>query len=147
MAFYERSRIFAAKLALGDSSVMRILPVLIAVVGLCLPALAQADVLSTKSRSNLFKSQTNVLDTRAKQQYNNSIRLQPQKIRTPTKWGSAEGVGRSYNGKYRGRFLQMAKDAPVAMVCRKTCSCVWCSRNRVGNLRCGRTKGQSGWRS
>ncbi|MRU16936.1 lytic transglycosylase domain-containing protein [Roseovarius sp. A21] len=90
---------------------MRILTVLIAGLGLVLPSFGMADVLSTKSRSNLFKSQTSVLDTRAKQQYNNSVRLQPQRVRTPTKWGNADGVGRSYSGAYRGRFLQMAKDA------------------------------------
>ena len=90
---------------------MRILTVLIATLGLVLPSVGTADVLSTKNRSNLFKSQTGVLDTRAKQQYNNSVRLQPQRVRTPTKWGTADGSSRSYNGKYRGRYLQMAKDA------------------------------------
>jgi soluble lytic murein transglycosylase-like protein len=90
---------------------MRILTVLIATLGLVLPSVGAADVLSTKSRSNLFKSQTSVLDTRSKQQYNNSVRLQPQSVRTPTKWGTADGSRRSYTGKYRGRFLQMAKDA------------------------------------
>jgi len=90
---------------------MRILTVLIATLGLVLPSVGAADVLSTKSRSNLFKSQTSVLDTRSKQQYNNSVRLQPQRVRTPTKWGTSDGSGRSYTGKYRGRFLQIAKDA------------------------------------
>jgi soluble lytic murein transglycosylase-like protein len=68
---------------------------------------ALADVLSTKSRTKIFASQTNVLDTRAATQYKASVRLQPDKINTPTKWGSAE----AYTGAYRGEFLAMAKEA------------------------------------
>ncbi len=79
-------------------------------VGLILPVSVGAETLSTKSRSKLFKSQTSVLDTRARQQYKNSVRLQPQKVVTPTKWGDA-GPARAYQGKYRGLYLQMAKDA------------------------------------
>ena len=45
---------------------------------------ATADLFSTKSRTNLFKSQTKILDTRAKSQYNSSVRLQPPKVVTPT---------------------------------------------------------------
>ena len=67
-----------------------------------------AQSLSTKSRNNLFKSQTKVLDTRAAKQYNNSVRLQPRKVVTPTKWDTET---KRYNGKYRGPYLTMAKDA------------------------------------
>ncbi|MBU3259651.1 lytic transglycosylase domain-containing protein [Roseovarius sp. PS-C2] len=88
---------------------MKTLTTAVAVCALLVPVTAGADVLSTKSRSNLFSSQVKVLDTRAKQQYNNSVRLQPQKVNTPTKWGTVST--KSYNGKYRGRYLQMAKDA------------------------------------
>ena len=63
---------------------------------------------STKQRSKLFKSQTKVLDTRAKSQYNASVRLQPVAVNTPTKWG---GSAKSYNGRYRGPYLSMAKAA------------------------------------
>ena len=66
-----------------------------------------ADFLSTKSRSNLFRSQTKVLDNRAAQQYNNSVRLLPPKVHTPTKWGS----GAPFEGKYDGQYLAMASDA------------------------------------
>ena len=74
---------------------------------------AMADVLSTKNRAKLFGSQTQVLDTRAAQQYNNSIRLQPPKVVTPTKWGSsgAEGDIPSYRGRYKGAYLVMAQEA------------------------------------
>ena len=68
---------------------------------------AVADIFSSRSRSNLFKSQTKVLDDRASSQYNSSVRLQPAKIKTPTKWGDTP----SYNGKYRGKYLEVARSA------------------------------------
>lgn len=66
-----------------------------------------AETLSTKSRVKMFQSQTSVLDTRAASQYKASVRLQPAKINTPIKWGTAK----AYSGKYRGEFLKMAKAA------------------------------------
>ena len=78
-------------------------------LGVAFPLSAGAETLSTKSRAKLFKSQTSVLDSRARQQYNNSVRLQPQKVITPTKWGDTSTV--AYEGRYRGQYLQMAKDA------------------------------------
>ncbi|MCM2562448.1 lytic transglycosylase domain-containing protein [Lutimaribacter sp. EGI FJ00015] len=84
-------------------------PVFLAVVlGVVLPGAAAADVLSSKSRTKLFSSQTKVLDTRASQQYNNSVRLQPARVVTPTKWGDEV---KSYKGRYNGPYLQMARDA------------------------------------
>ena len=68
---------------------------------------AQAEPLSTKINAKMFKSQLNVLDNRAASQYNASVRLQPQRINTPTKWGAAK----AYQGSYRGEFLSMAKNA------------------------------------
>nr|WP_149756111.1 transglycosylase SLT domain-containing protein [Roseivivax sediminis] len=74
-----------------------------------------ADVLSTKNRSRLFSSQTRVLDSRAAQQYNNSVRLQPPSVVTPTKWGpdaaAGEGVSPAWRGRYRGEFLPVARAA------------------------------------
>ncbi len=69
----------------------------------------QADVLSSQSRVKLFSSQTRILDTRASQQYNSSVRLQPPSVNTPTKWGSGEGA--AFNGRYNGPYLAMARDA------------------------------------
>ncbi|WP_120501342.1 lytic transglycosylase domain-containing protein [Roseovarius sp. EL26] len=89
---------------------MRSLTIAAMALGLLLPSVGAADVLSSKNRNKLFKSQTGVLDTRAKQQYNSSVRLKPQKVRTPTKWGD-EGLVRGYKGKYKGRYLGMARDA------------------------------------
>ncbi|MEX0286535.1 MAG: lytic transglycosylase domain-containing protein [Paracoccaceae bacterium] len=73
-------------------------------LGLAVPV--SADMFSSKSQRNLFKSRTKVLDNRASQQYANSVRLQPPKVNTPTKWGPL-----NYNGKYKGEFLPMAKAA------------------------------------
>lgn len=67
-----------------------------------------AQSLSSKSRNSLFKSQTRVLDSRAATQYSNSVRLQPPKVVTPTKWDTET---RRFTGKYRGPYLNMAKDA------------------------------------
>jgi soluble lytic murein transglycosylase-like protein len=65
-----------------------------------------ADMFSSKNQRNLFRSQTKILDTRASQQYANSVRLQPPTVHTPSKWGS-----QAYDGKYNGRFLTMARKA------------------------------------
>ncbi|WP_294613580.1 lytic transglycosylase domain-containing protein [Roseovarius sp.] len=78
-------------------------------VGLALPGIAGAEVLSSKSRGTLFKSQTNVLDNRARQQYNSSVRLQPQRVNTPTMWGDTAVP--HFNGAYRGPYIDMAKQA------------------------------------
>lgn len=67
---------------------------------------ASADMFSSKSQRNLFQSQTRVLDTRASQQYANSVRLKPPTVYIPSKWGSIP-----YDGNYRGRFLNMARKA------------------------------------
>ena len=66
---------------------------------------ASADMFSSKNQRNLFRSQTNILDTRASQQYANSVRLQPPSVHTPSKWNSA------YTGKYRGQYLTLARQA------------------------------------
>ncbi len=78
-------------------------------LALAVPAGASADIFASKSKGKLFKSQTKVLDTRAKQQYKASVRLQPEKIHTPTKWGDLST--KTYKGRYKGRYLNMAKDA------------------------------------
>lgn len=69
-----------------------------------------ADVFSTKNRSRLFASQTKILDTRAAGQYKNSVRLQPPKVVTPTKWDDEAPLKR-WRGRYRGEFLPMAREA------------------------------------
>jgi soluble lytic murein transglycosylase-like protein len=73
------------------------------------PAVGTADTLSTKNRVNLFKSQTKILDTRARQQYNSSVRLQPPSVNTPSKWG--DGTFQRYDGRYAGQYVELARDA------------------------------------
>lgn len=77
-------------------------------VTLLAAAPATAQYLSSKSNRALFKSQTSVLDNRAKQQYKNSVRLEPPKVYTPSKWGDG-----SFNGPYNGPYLAMAREAAL----------------------------------
>lgn len=88
------------------------------VAAICVAAMmsagaASAEVLSTKSRVALFSSKTKVLDSRAAQQYKSSVRLQPPKVVTPSKWGDAgeDGPVPQYRGQYSGVYAGMARDA------------------------------------
>lgn len=85
---------------------MRKLAVGIVMASLSVGHGAGADIFGTKNQRNLFASHARVLDGRAASQYNNSVRLQPPSIYTPTKWGSLP-----YSGNYRGEFLGMARSA------------------------------------
>ena len=104
-----KMRIFAQNWDWGQVPVMRVLMIAIVSLGLGLPSVSQADIFSSKNRSKTFKSQTKLLDNRARQQYKSSVRLQPKKINTPTKWGTVST--KSYTGRYRGPYMQMARDA------------------------------------
>lgn len=87
------------------------LGLLIGAVVLCAPLTAMAETVSTKNRVMLFSNQTKILDTRAAQQYNNSVRLQPPSVITPTKYGVMEGSLPQYRGSYRGEYVEMARAA------------------------------------
>ncbi len=80
--------------------------VLLALAALATPATAE-EQFSTMSRSALFQSQISVLDGRAAQQYNNSVRLQPPKVEVP----GAPGSTPVYEGSYNGPYLVMARNA------------------------------------
>ncbi|SIS78805.1 Transglycosylase SLT domain-containing protein [Roseivivax lentus] len=69
---------------------------------------AAADVLSSQGRAKLFSNQTGVLDKRASEQYRASVRLQPARVNTPTKWDDAAP---RYAGRYKGAYLNVAKSA------------------------------------
>ncbi|GGE27251.1 lytic transglycosylase [Primorskyibacter flagellatus] len=86
---------------------MRAAALALAVTGIADLALAQS--VSTSSRSKVFGSQTRVLDSRASQQYNNSVRLQPTRVVTPSKWGD-ESV-KAFRGRYNGPHLATARAA------------------------------------
>lgn len=74
--------------------------------GLVLAGPVSADVFSSKSRKSLFNSQKKLLDSRAASQYSSSVRLKPPTVVTPTKWDTPK-----YTGKYKGQYLNMARDA------------------------------------
>ncbi|WP_425100658.1 lytic transglycosylase domain-containing protein [Tropicibacter sp. S64] len=83
----------------------------IGIAVLCAPLAAMAEQISTQGRARLFSSQTRLLDTRAAQQYNNSVRLQPPSVITPTKYGVLDGSLPQYRGSYRGEYVEMARAA------------------------------------
>ena len=63
--------------------------------------------ISTMSRTALFQNQLSVLDGRASQQYNNSVRLQPPRVSVP----GAPGSVPAYTGRYQGPYLTLARNA------------------------------------
>jgi len=67
---------------------------------------ASADTVSTMSRSALFQSQLDVLDGRAAQQYNGSVRLQPPSIVVPPLPGTDAPA---YTGRADSRWLETAR--------------------------------------
>lgn len=79
------------------------------VAALVLPDLAAAQSVSSSSRSRVFSGQLKVLDSRASQQYNNSVRLQPTRVVTPSKWG--DETVKAFRGRYNGPHLITARAA------------------------------------
>jgi len=79
------------------------------VLGVCLgtTGFAQDATISTMSRNALLQQQLSVLDGRASQQYNNSVRLQPPTVVVP----GTPGDGPAFTGSYSGPFLAMARAA------------------------------------
>ncbi|WP_108858804.1 lytic transglycosylase domain-containing protein [Ruegeria sp. Alg231-54] len=65
---------------------------------------AASDTLSTKSRKDIFLKQSKILDSRAATQYRDSERLKPKTAQTTQ-------VIKRYNGKYRGQYLALARQA------------------------------------
>lgn len=76
------------------------------VVSFAATTYVDAQTVSSKSRSKLFKSQVSVLDNRGASQYRNSSRLKPQSV-----FSSGRFIIPDYSGAYRGEFLDMAKEA------------------------------------
>jgi len=71
--------------------------------------MAVADTVSSMDRASLFASQLAVLDGRAAEQYNDSIRLQPPSVNVPPAAGSVP----AYAGRYDGPWLDIARSAAV----------------------------------
>ena len=87
------------------ATAIRVAAGLAAAMALAGAAMAETTV-SSKARAQLFSSQTRLLDTRASQQYANSVRLQPPSVSVPGAPGSQR-----FTGNYRGPYLAMARDA------------------------------------
>lgn len=95
----------SAEVIFGELSMKRLgMAVIVALAGSSVAA--QEATSSSKSRAAMFKSQLDVLDNRAAQQYSNSVRLQPRDFQVP----SLGNVPR-YAGRYNGPYLAMARDA------------------------------------
>ncbi|WP_415184024.1 lytic transglycosylase domain-containing protein [Phaeovulum sp.] len=62
---------------------------------------------SSKSRANLFRNQTKLMDTRLNAQYSNSARLQPKGLLSAPENANLPG----YSGRYKGEYLAMARSA------------------------------------
>ncbi len=78
---------------------------LAAIVGICAPAYAEG-LFGSSTGGSVFSQQISVLDSRAAQQYANSVRLQPNPVRVPGEVGLP-----SYTGSYRGVYLGLAQEA------------------------------------
>lgn len=74
-----------------------------------LAGVASADTISTMNRAALFRSQTALLDGRAAQQYNNSVRLQPPRAEVPPLPGAGAPV--AYTGPASSEWLETARAA------------------------------------
>jgi soluble lytic murein transglycosylase-like protein len=59
------------------------------------------------NRLAIFQSQLDVLDGRAAEQYNDSVRLQPPRVEVPT----LPGDGPAYSGRTNSPWLPVARDA------------------------------------
>ncbi|MEP0962193.1 MAG: lytic transglycosylase domain-containing protein [Roseobacter sp.] len=79
---------------------------IVAAIAVTANSAAQAQTISSKSRSKLFASQLDVLDSRASGQYKNSVRLKPPSVVTPSKWNQTV-----YSGRYQGEYVDMARAA------------------------------------
>jgi soluble lytic murein transglycosylase-like protein len=67
---------------------------------------AAAETVSTMSRSALFRSQLDVIDGRAAQQYNDSVRLQPPSVTVPPLPGSEAPA---YDGRTDSQWIEVAR--------------------------------------
>jgi soluble lytic murein transglycosylase-like protein len=72
---------------------------------------ASADTLSTMSRTGLLPSQIAVLDGRAADQYDDSVRLQPPRAEVPPFLGARGGAVPAYAGRMDSPWLAHARAA------------------------------------
>lgn len=86
---------------------------MVAAVALCGPGAVQAEGLnitgSTKSRSAIFKSQSDLIEKKLSKQYSGSVKLTP-KYKKGEEVAEAKGIP-AYRGTYKGAYLEVAKTA------------------------------------
>lgn len=86
---------------------------MVAALALCAPGAVLAEGLnitgSTKSRSALFKSQSDLIEKKLSKQYSGSVKLTP-KYKKGEDVAEARGIP-AYRGSYKGAYLEVAKTA------------------------------------
>ena len=86
---------------------------MVAAVALCGPGAVLAEGLnitgSTKSRSAIFKSQSDLIEKKLSKQYSGSVKLTP-KYKKGEETAEAKGIP-AYRGSYKGAYLEVAKTA------------------------------------
>ncbi|MCC5976159.1 MAG: lytic transglycosylase domain-containing protein [Rubellimicrobium sp.] len=89
---------------------MRLRGTVVVAVAACLglTGAARSETISTMNRNALFSSQLRVLDGRAADQYNNSVRLQPPRVEAPLVDTAAVPA---FRGRYTGPYLALAREA------------------------------------
>ncbi|MFM7446136.1 MAG: lytic transglycosylase domain-containing protein [Tabrizicola sp.] len=89
--------------------VFRIALVTVAVIGFAGAGLAEGLSLSgsTKSRSSIFKSQSELIDKKLSKQYSGSVKFTP-KYKKGEETANAKGIP-AYRGNYKGEYLEVAK--------------------------------------
>ena len=80
---------------------------LLCAVGMAWAGGALADTISAMNRTALFRSQLSVLDGRAAQQYNDSVRLQPPRAEIPP----IEAAVPAYSGPASSQWFEPARNA------------------------------------
>ncbi len=88
----------------SPGGVAAVLAGVLAITTVAQTTVARADVLADRDRRSNFANQTRLLDTRAAQQYSNSIRLAPE-------GSNLVPAALAYTGSYSGPYLQMAREA------------------------------------
>ncbi len=76
-----------------------------------LPLGVQADTLFSSKGQSGFRAKLNVLDGRAAAQYESSARLQPKVKPGPEQAGRPAAVTAAFTGRYRGQWLDPAREA------------------------------------
>jgi soluble lytic murein transglycosylase-like protein len=83
---------------------------LVALVPVCAGAEGLNLTGSTKSRTDIFETQADLIDKKLAKQYSGSVRLTPKYKKSNENGAIDEGIP-AYRGNYRGEYLEVAKAA------------------------------------